>query len=350
MNVNIELVDNLQYDESMSTQEQVLAYLQGRSGIYVSGEELSRKLGISRSAVWKAVEKLRDDGYSIMAKTNKGYRYSETDGQLSSIRLSELLPSSEVEVFEETESTNRLAKERAAAGCPDGTLVVARKQSGGRGRLGRSFSSPHGGIYFSLVLRPHWVVDDALLVTSAAAVATSEAIEETTGFSCGIKWVNDLYYQGKKVVGILTEGVLDMENGALSAVVVGIGINFCTQQQDFPPELRFVAGSLYGGPSQVPSGVDQNRLVAGIVNRLLEYSASLSDRAFLEAYRRRCFIIGKEVTVYQGGKQTGEGTVCGIDDDARLLVKGRDGGMSVLGTGEISIRLAQTNSNEYHHE
>lgn len=338
----------MRYDAAMRTQERVVEYLRKKEGQFVSGEQLSRNLGVSRSAIWKAVEKLRDDGYVIQAKTHNGYRFDDRDGRLSGTKLSGLLPNLSVTVLEEVDSTNRLAKEKAASGCPDGTLIVARRQTGGRGRLGRPFSSPHGGIYLSLVLRPRWEMADALLVTSAAAVATAQAIQEETGLSCGIKWVNDLYYQNKKVVGILTEGVMDMENGRLSAVVVGIGINFCTQQQDFPPEFRSIAGSLYAGPSQVPDGVDQNRLVASLASRLLASSHHLSGRAFLEEYRKRCIVIGKDVSVFQGGMLTDQGTATGVDENAHLVLRRGDGSSLVLGTGEISIRLAQSPMNQYH--
>jgi len=332
----------------MSTREKVLDCLRRKEGSYISGGELSRRLGVSRSAIWKAVENLRDDGYAIEARTNNGYRFGTGDGRISLCRLKDFLPSSDIEVWEEVDSTNRVAKQRAVDGCPDGTLVVARRQSSGRGRLGRSFSSPHGGIYLSLVLRPHGDIENALLVTSAAAVATAMAIEETTSFRCGIKWVNDLYWQGKKVVGILAEGVMDMENGSLSAVVVGIGINFCTQQQDFPPEFRSVAGSLYAGPSQVPDGVDQNDLVASLVRHLMDFSHDLAGRKFLDAYRSRSIVVGKEISVFRGGKETANGMVVGVDDNARLLVRKGDGSLLVLGTGEISIRLAHGPVNQYH--
>ncbi len=319
----------------MSTREKVGDYLNAHDGEFVSGEELSAKLGISRSAVWKAVEGLRDDGLSIEAKTNKGYRICH-DGQLSRVLLEKLLPGHAIHFHEMVESTNHEAKALVAGGASDGTLCIARRQSGGRGRMGRSFSSPHGGIYFSLVLRPK--AKNALLITSAAAVATALAIEQCCRLPIQIKWVNDLYYQGKKVTGILAEGVFDMEVGSLSAVVVGIGINFCTQMQDFPPEIRGRAGSLYAGPSQVPGGVDQNELVSTVVRRLCAYSAHLDDRSFIAEYRSRNMLLGRKVYLFQAGERTGEGIVAGIDDEGRLLLLQEDGSEKVLGTGEVSIR------------
>ena len=321
----------------MTTKEKVGEYLIAHGGMFDSGQELSEQLGISRSAIWKAVEGLRDDGLFIEARTNKGYRLSH-NGQLSLAMLRKLLPSHEIHFHEDIDSTNHEAKALAAKGAPDGTLCISRRQSGGRGRLGRSFSSPHGGIYLSLVLRPHTSAEGALLTTSAAAVATALAIEESCHLHCQIKWVNDLYYQEKKVAGILTEGVFDLESGQLSAVVSGIGINFCTQERDFPPEIRQKAGSLFSGPSQVPDGVDQNLLVANLVRNFCSFSDHLEERAFLSEYRKRNLLQGRHVYLFQAGKPVGQGVVSGIDDNARLCVRMADGSLQILGTGEVSVR------------
>lgn len=341
MNVYLELVDNPIYHGSamQTTRELVGGYLRAHVGAFVSGQELSDSLGVSRSAVWKAVEALRDDGLTIEARTNRGYRLIE-DGQLSPSELKQLLPECDVHFHEAIDSTNREAKALAAALCPEGTLCIARKQEGGRGRLGRSFSSPHGGIYLSLVLRPQAKTEAALMITAASAVATALAIEETTGIHCGIKWVNDLYKDGRKVTGILTEGVMDMDSGRLSAVVVGIGINFCTQKSDFPEEIQQTAGSLYAGPSQVPSGVSQNELVARLVRHLLEFSRKLPQAVFLPEYRARNMLMGQEVVTIRGGRVQGRGVVTGIDDQARLLLRHSDGSEEVVGTGEVSVRLS----------
>lgn len=324
----------------MSTKEKVLGFLMEKEGAFVSGAALSKELSISRSAVWKAVESLRDDGYSIHARTNNGYCLS-SEGKLSLKRLSLLMPEREIHFHETIDSTNREAKELVSSGCPDGTLVISRRQTGGRGRLGRSFSSPHGGIYLSLVLRPEGRAEDALLLTSAAAVAAAEAIEETCRLHVMIKWVNDLYLQNRKVTGILSEGVLDMESGTLSAVVVGIGINFCTQSGDFPADIRSVAGSLFAGPSAVPEEADPNALVASLVCRLVSSAHALPSRPFLEAYRKRNMLLGKEVSLFRAGKETEGGTVLGIDDDARLVIRKQDGGELHVGSGEVTVRLAQ---------
>ena len=321
----------------MTTKERVGEYLNAHGGAFVSGQELSAQLGISRSAIWKAVEGLRDDGLFIEARTNKGYRLSH-NGQLSLAMLRKLLPEHEILFHDDIDSTNREAKALAAQGAPDGTICISRHQSGGRGRLGRSFSSPHGGIYLSLVLRPKVSGEGALLTTSASAVATALAIEECCHLHCQIKWVNDLYYRDKKVVGILTEGVLDLESGQLSAVVPGIGINFCTQEQDFPPEIRDKAGSLYSGPSQVPDGIDQNQLVAALVRHLCHFCAHLEDRSFLPEYRERNMLQDRHVYLFRSGVMVGQGLVTGLDDDARLCVRASDGTLQKIGTGEVSVR------------
>lgn len=327
----------------MTTKEKVWLALNKNAGNYVSGQDLSEKLGISRSAIWKAIESLRDDGITVDARTNRGYALIP-NGQILAKVLEKLLPGQEIHCHETIDSTNREAKELAAAGAPDGTLSISEKQTGGRGRLGRSFSSPRGGIYLSLVLRPQVHPESSLLITSAAAVATAEAISEVCGIDCGIKWVNDLYYQGRKVVGILTEGVVDVETGRLSAVVPGIGINFCTQKHDFPVAIRETAGSLFSGPSQVPQGVDQNVLAAVLVRRLCHYSRNLESRVFLPAYRKRNILLGREVNLIRSDAVWGTGVVEDIDDDARLIVRMPDGKTTAVGTGEVTVRLARPRS------
>ena len=324
----------------MTTKQRVEEILEEKNGSYISGEELSKAIGVSRAAIWKAVESLRDEGLPVGGRTRQGYRMEFENGQLNLHSLQRLLPSCEIHFFDRVDSTNHVAKELAMDGARSGTLVIARTQEGGRGRLGRFFSSPHGGIYLTLVIRPTGGSGDALLLTSAAAVSTALAIQEVCDLHCDIKWVNDLLFQGKKVTGILTEGVIDVESGILSSLVVGIGINFCTQSQDFPPEVRSIAGSLYGGPSQVPQDVDQNRLVSCLVKSLLSYADTISEKAFLDEYRRRCVVLGKRIRVIERDVST-EVLALSIDDDAHLVVRYDDGHERTLSTGEISIRLAQ---------
>lgn len=319
----------------MNTASTILAYLGEHPDTYVSGQTLADELKISRSAVWKAIEHLRDEGHLIDAITNKGYCLMRTSELLDKKKLELLLPFLPIHLFDTLDSTNSYAKQ---LGNEAPALVLASSQSGGRGRLGRTFVSPKGGIYLSLALHPTCKMEDAPLITSAASVAVAEAIEEVCSLSCGIKWVNDLFLGNKKVCGILTEGVLDVETGSLSSLVVGIGINFATAQKAFESSVRNLVTSLYDGQENIPDHVDASVLVSSVVKKLLAYHETLSDHSFLPEYRRRSIVVGKQVMVIQQRKQE-QALVLGIDDQAHLQVRFKDGREETLFSGEISIRL-----------
>ncbi len=275
-----------------------------------------------------------------------------------------------IHIFDTLGSTNARAKELALTGAPHGTVVMAHQQTSGRGRLGRSFFSPQSGIYLSVILRPDFLAEDGaavdsdsrsrrlMLVTSAAAVAVATSIEEVCGKSADIKWVNDIYVDGKKVCGILTEGVTDFKTGRIEALIVGIGIN--TTIADFPPELLEVAGALEGDYSKAA-------LTAGVISKLLDFAEELAGHAtvqeasdesgaatsispaprFVDTYRERSLVLGKTITVYKGAYRTDlqrelpgrPAKVLGIDDNCGLCVIYTDGTRETLTSGEISIRL-----------
>ena len=226
-----------------------------------------------------------------------------------------------VTVTEEIPSTNTALKERADA--PEGTTLIAVRQTGGRGRLGRQFHSPAGGLYLSTLLRP----DDAVGVTCRAAVAAARAVENLCGAKIDIKWVNDLYLTGRKVAGILAEGVF-APDGTLSAVVLGIGIN--VEATAFPDDLQSIATSLGNeGFHLAPEDV-----AAAFLNEL--YTA-LTDPNAMEEYRRRNLVVGREVTVLRGG-ETYSAVAQSITDDGHLVVRTAHGTVT-LSSGEVSLRL-----------
>ncbi len=322
----------------MNTSLAVLSYLSRHQDQYVSGQQLAFEFGVSRTAIWKAIESLRDEGHLIDAVTNRGYSLVQQESLLDKAKLENMLPQVPIHLFDTIDSTNRYAKQLVSEGCAAPTLVLAHSQSGGRGRLGRDFSSPKGGIYFTLILNPPSSISLASLITCAAAVATAKAIEEVCSLSCGIKWVNDLFLDGRKVGGILTEGVLNVESGTLSSVVVGIGINFSTPQQAYPPALRPIVTSLYKRSSLVPEGVDASSLVAKLVTTLVGYSHTLSERAFLPEYRSRSIVLGKNILISSQKKQR-KALAIAIDEDAHLVVETGDGKREILSSGEISIGL-----------
>jgi BirA family biotin operon repressor/biotin-[acetyl-CoA-carboxylase] ligase len=320
----------------MSIKYDVLARLGREGGGFVSGQELAKELGVTRSAVWKAITSLRDEGVRIESVTNRGYRLVDS-GDVLSAELIELalLPQYKgiaVSVFDSIDSTNNEAKRRLAGNIASPELIVASCQTAGRGRMGREFYSPaQTGLYMSLALQNRSGFSGAVYTTTAAAVAVVRAIKSLTGIDTGIKWVNDIYLNGHKVCGILTEAVTDFESGAISGLVIGIGINLRTEL--FPDSVGAVAASI----GELAPG--RSELAAAITNELMAIIERLPDRGFLSDYRRCSLVLGKEITFTENGI-TKTAKAVNIDDFGGLLVKLDNGEETVLSTGEISVRLA----------
>lgn len=326
----------------MTIKDAVLETLKLNKGTFCSGEELSNKLGVSRTAVWKAINTLREEGYPIEAVTNKGYLFMEDAWQITENSLKANLPKEyrniNIEIHDSLDSTNIRAKQAALENAPHGTVIISRQQTGGRGRLGRSFFSPREGIYLSILVKPNFDMSKSILITSAAAVAVAEAIESVSGQSAEIKWVNDVYVNGKKVCGILTEGIASFETGQIEYMVIGIGIN--TTVKDFPEELKEIVGAVEGTYSK-------SALAAEVISRTLKFAETIDPCSFMPAYKEKSMVIGKNVTVYKGRyKINPEDEISGvsahvldIDDDGGLIVCYSDGTQEKLISGEISIRL-----------
>lgn len=307
----------------------------------ISGQKIANELHISRTAVWKAVEALRLDGYGISSQPRRGYSLTRTPDRLSEAEIKNHLGmhpwKDSVIVLDSVDSTNNFAKQLAAANAPEGTAVLARVQESGRGRLGRSFSSPADmGIYLSLILRPDAKPEQLLHLTAAAAEAAAEAIEQQTGLHTGIKWVNDLTVGGKKLAGILTELSVELESGRAEYIVVGIGVNCCQTKENFPPELREIATSIYMQTGKLP---DCNALAAEILRALSRLSETLltEKETWMECYAARCVTLGKQVRVLgpQGAK---EATALALDSNGALQVEYPDGTRAWVNSGEVSVR------------
>lgn len=319
--------------------QQLLELLQESRGTYLSGEEIATRLHVSRAGVWKAVRALRGEGYAIDAVPNRGYCLAEGSDVLSAQGISQYLYGAEglrIEVCERVGSTNTIVRDRAEHGEAEGLVLIAGEQTAGRGRLDRTFYSPAGtGLYISLLLRPaQFTAAQAVRVTTAAAVAVCEALEEVAGVRVGIKWVNDVYIGGKKVCGILTEAALSLENNCLRYVVPGIGINLYPPQGGFPPELQNIACAAL--PAPVADG--KNRLAAAFLRNFFRYYRTLDTGDYLAAYRARSLAIGREVDVIDARGRR-RALALGLDDDCHLLVRYEDGSEALLSAGEISIRL-----------
>ena len=288
---------------------------------------------MSRAAVHKAAAALSAQGYALEAVSRRGYRLAGGDPFCAEAVGPYPAP---VHVYDTLESSNRTAKLLALDGAPHGTLVLTAHQSAGRGRLGRKFESPAGkGVYCSILLRPELPAASAQTATIRAAVAVCRAVQSLCGLELAIKWVNDLYYQGKKVCGILTEAGTDLESGRLEWLVVGIGLNLTSTAADWPPELADKAGSLYpGGPAPVPRAA----LVGAIARELLALGPG---EDCLDEYRARCFVPGHWVTVCTGS-ETYAAKALAIDDAGRLVVRRENGREEALRCGEVTTRPAKT--------
>jgi len=323
----------------MSVKQDVLAIFEASRGRALSGEDLAARLHVSRNAVWKAVQTLRAEGYSITAVPNLGYCFSEETDILSAQSIARHLPAGHpfhFDVRREADSTNLIAKRSGAQGAAEGTVIIAEQQTAGRGRLGRSFVSPYGtGIYMSLLLRPQMPASDSLWLTTAAAVAVAEAIEEISGHEAQIKWVNDVFVHEKKVCGILTEAAMDVESGMLEYAVVGIGVNVRNPEFGFPEELAGIAGAVFA-PGEGEADA-RSRLIATILSRFWKLYTAFPARDFHAEYCRRSLVVGRDVLVVKlSGSSPAH--VLAIDEECRLLVEYSDGTQEALATGEISIR------------
>ena len=315
--------------------DELLKLLEENRGEILPGNDLKDALGVSRNAVWKAIQLLKEEGHHIESVKNKGYTLLKESDVLSVSGLLQALgtsPTYRVEVLEEVPSTNTYLKE--SDGKKNNTLVFAKKQTKGRGRLGRSFfSEDPGGLYFSLLKIEDLPRYNPSYATIACALSVRDALSEVSGLTLSIKWVNDIYYEGKKLAGILTEGTLEMETGTLSSLILGIGINVNTGS--FPKELEDIATSLFleTGRTYVRQEVARTVLFHLEKNLLLTKE---NPGALLAAYKEHLLYIGEEIT-FLYDKKLRMGILKDLTSEGHLLVES-DGTYLTLHSGEISIR------------
>lgn len=306
-----------------------------------SGEEMSRALGVSRAAVWKAIEALRQEGYGISSAPRRGYVLESSPDRLSPGELSGALAGRllgrELLCLERVDSTNDEVKRRAAAGAAEGLAVLAEEQTGGKGRRGRSFLSPAGkGLYLSVLLRPRCSLRELMWLTSWTAVAVCGGIQAACGVRPGIKWTNDLVLEGRKLCGILTELGLESESNDLDYLITGIGINVNHTPEDFDSEVRPIATSL---AQELGHPVRRAQLAVEIIRALDRMYAQFpqNKQDYLERYRADCLTVGKQVQLITPAARE-EAFAVAIDDDFRLVVEYPDGRRAALSAGEVSVR------------
>ena len=329
----------------MKTKEAVLLYLQEHTGEPISGEIMALALNKSRTSIWKAIQSLKKEGYSIESSTNKGYTLSQNNDVLSEQQITQELIQQHhpidwvIQTMESTTSTNDLAKLYANQNSTTPAIFISEEQTAGRGRLGRKFVSPSKtGLYISLCLFPTIALEDLSLITCATAVACVETLEELTGKSLNIKWVNDLFYQDKKVGGILTEVISDFESQQVQALIVGIGINLIDSPQSFPEELHSIVGSIFSSKEEYnESSFNRNHFIAQFLEKWTFYYQNLSKREFISTYKEHSNVIGKFVNVFEGN-QTYSAYAKDIDENGHLVVEKEDNSLHTLSYGEVSIR------------
>ncbi len=324
----------------MSVKAQVLGALDAARGRYISGQELADQLGVSRAAIWKAVTALRADGTPIEAITNRGYALSHGADLLNADAITALLAPAtaqavQITVVDRLPGTNAALRTQAANGAPEGLVLIAQAQSAGRGRRGHSFFSPPGGLYLSILLRPALSTRQSPQITALAAVAAARAAEQLCGTPIQIKWVNDLWKNGKKVCGILTEAAVDLESGMLDYAVLGLGFNLVQPSGGWPKELAAVAGSLF---DSAPAPGARAALAAAFLNEFWALYHTGLRGSWLDDYRRRQALTGRHVTLIPNGREPRGATVLGIDDDCRLLVR-CDGDLAPTAFGSDEIRV-----------
>jgi BirA family biotin operon repressor/biotin-[acetyl-CoA-carboxylase] ligase len=299
---------------------------------------VSRMMGVSRSAVWKQVSKLREEGYVILSSPKRGYLFSRASEMLLPAEIrdgvdAEVFGQKEIAYFSELDSTNRTAKELAVEGAPEGTLVVAEQQTKGRGRIGRNWHSPfQEGIYASLILRPKLPPAEAPKITLATGVSVAETLLVITPLKPAIKWPNDILVGGRKICGILTETSTEMD--AIDFVVVGVGIN--VNNREFPDDLKEIATSVY---LETGRTFDRVTLMQEFLRQFERFYSLFLHSGFEsigKRWRELAMLLGKEVTVRMIDR-TCRGRVMELDRDGALLIKDESGELERIYSGDIQV-------------
>ena len=308
------------------------------SNDFVSGQSLANQLGVSRQAVWKGVNSLKEDGYEISSTPNKGYKLVSSPDFLNveaiKTHLNTELIGREIIVLDSVGSTNDYLKELGNNGCREGVVVTAREQTQGKGRLGRTWLSKRDeNIAFSILLRPKVSPGGIVTVTHLAGLAMCKALRETTGLDCKIKWPNDIVVGSKKLVGILTE--MTAEFDAVEYIVIGIGINI--DQVVFPEEIEYKSTSIL---LETGRHIDKNEFLACVLshieNEFVKNNLELTPSALAE-YTDLCATVGRSVT-FQRGTRRISGMAVGVSEHGELKVMMSDGTICLVNSGEVTVQ------------
>jgi BirA family biotin operon repressor/biotin-[acetyl-CoA-carboxylase] ligase len=317
--------------------EKILNLLRSSCSGFISGEELARKCGISRTMVWKHIKSLEREGFGIEAVPSQGYKIASMPDIL---RQGDIKPGLKTRVMgktihllSEVASTNTLAMEMAASGTHEGTIVIAETQTGGKGRLGRKWISPKGNLYLSVVLRPNVPMHKAPLITLMGAVAVASAIRTTCGLAAGIKWPNDILVSGRKVSGLLTE--MSAEQDRIRHIVLGIGVDVNMEMGELPPEVRSLTTTL---AAEAGTKINRTTLLQQLLRDLESWYHKFlkNDADILEEWKQLNLTIGNRVTVSGAGEFL-EGLALGVDNEGRLIIRLDDGTVRTVAAGDVTI-------------
>ena len=304
---------------------QLVYQILARENDYVSGEKIGEELNLSRTSIWKAIQRLQQEGLEIDSIKNRGYKLIQGD-----LILPDLIQENTnltIRYKPETKSTQTDAKEGIEAGNKGNTLYLSTCQTAGRGRFQRPYYSPsQGGIYMSLHIQPNLPYEKLPSYTLLVAAAVCKAIKNLTMIEVDIKWVNDIYFKNKKIAGILTEAMTSVETGLVTDVIIGLGINFSVE--DFPEDLKEKAGSLF----KPPAPISRNELISEIWNCF--YNTDSDELLYI--YKERSIVLGKEVTFQLDGKFE-KGLAKEISESGQLQVEFEDKHTIWLNSGEISL-------------
>ncbi|MBQ9960897.1 MAG: biotin--[Firmicutes bacterium] len=328
----------------MSTKLKLLEIFSLHENEFISGQKLADMLGITRNSIWKAIKKLQDQGYEIESKPSLGYRLIQKSDVLSGEYIQEKVPfPCKIHILDCVDSTNDYAKTLTDLSVPN--IVIANEQTKGKGRLGRSFYSPASkGIYMTIAFEPDFGLDKAMLVTTISALAVCQAFEATVGLGPKIKWVNDIYLNGKKVCGILTEAESNFETGKISKIILGIGIN-CFEQS-FPDELAQKATYI----EKAQKEYTRNDLIASVAEKFFDLLSNFDKRRLLRDYKSRSLILGEPILIFgtsydalpENGGRGVKARAIDIDENGGLVVEYSEGRrareMDTITSGEVTIR------------
>ncbi len=317
--------------------EKILNLLRSSHTAFLSGEELARKTGVSRTMVWKHIKSLERDGFGIEAMPSQGYRITFEPDVLRQNDIKQGLKTKvvgkEIHLFPEAASTNTLAMEMATQGAAEGTVVIAELQTSGRGRLGRKWISPKGNLYLSVILRPDIPMHKAPIITLMGAVAVTSAIRDLCNVPVAIKWPNDVLVASRKVSGLLTE--MSAEQDRIRHLVLGIGVNVNMEQNSLPPDLRPLVTTL---AAEAGTKINRTELLRQILRQLdCWYKTFLNNTAdVLREWEKLNMTIGNRITV-SGAGETLEGLAQAIDEEGRLVIMRDDGATRHVAAGDVTI-------------